>query len=306
MARFMHILLGGGGDLLGESGVEQMFAVHDFDFSLSFQTIEFGLGIMHHVNADGAAVAGHGGTLIHYHTDMVFCLEHRIGVFVTTNSIVGRSVVPELSQAILAAAVTEKAGGQTLLEPRADAAAMAISLDVERLESYVGVYVGPMEYLLVRLNGEELELILPALPAVNPFALIPMSDGSFYSALGRMWFDRVQDEMVLKMGDLGIHIVAIKINADYLKPTDAFLAFYGIFAPVQALDNLSNTAMFRYGVDAFGFAFVQNTTLNGLSPTVAVRTDNDSWKIGIEGIEYDENGMVVAYTALGMRFERVE
>jgi hypothetical protein len=311
MARFMHIFLGGGGELLSAEYLEQMKQVHDFDFSYSMQGLRYGLGLMHTTGMDGFQYFGHGGNLVHYHSDMVFDADSGIGVFVTTNSATGIFGVSALASSILMTAVTEKTEGLTLLPPRADAAATPIEFAPEELAALEGVYVGPMEYYLMAVDNGILYMFVPFVPEFPPLPLTPLSDGSFYSMfLGRLWFERVEEDgeetIILRMGDLGYHMMAVHGDMELFAANESFAPWIGLFVPVNEGNSVSLIASVLYNVDAFGFAYSQMANLNLVAPTTALQVANDNWLFGIENIETDQYGRVVSYEMLGKKFVRIE
>jgi len=311
MARFMHIFLSGGGDLLSATSVQQMVTEHNFDFSLSLGGVRYGLGTMHMMLESGFRTIGHGGTLVHYHSDMVFDLESGIGVFVSLNSITGLPVPSVIAGALLELAVEEKTGTAPRQAPRADPAATPITLPLSQLEARTGLYVGS-DYFLVTLDETNaLTLIIPALPALPPLPLTPMSDGSFATELlGRVWFNPVEHEgetgFALSIGNLGLAPAAFQADPDDFLANDEFTAAWtGAFVPQNQGNHVSMSTHWVFGVDAFGFANLHMVNLHNFNPTSPLPIGAGAWYAGlIQDIETGADGVVTAFTAIGLRFVR--
>jgi CubicO group peptidase (beta-lactamase class C family) len=311
MAAFMHIFLNGGGDLLSADSVQQMKQVHDFDFSLTPQGLKYGFGVMHMTGMEGFSHTGHGGNWVHFHSDMQFNEAASLGVFVTTNSATGIFGASPLATTILSNAVLQKTGSLDLMQPRADFGAVAIDLTHEQLTVYEGIYLGSMEYYVVQLGLDGLYMHIPMVAGIPPLPLTPLSDGSFYCfMLGRLWFEEVEAHgekgVILRIGDLGYHMIAAQANKEYFIAGETFLPWVGTFVPVNEGNFMSVLAAMTYGVDSMGFSFIQSHNLNLLSPTTALPSVSPDWLIGIENIERDANGQVISYDMIGLRFVRVQ
>ena len=308
MARFMHILLNDDGKLLAPGTIGRMMQPHDFDFSLSFGGIEYGLGFAHMTGVDGFRTVGHNGALIHYHSNMVFDTNSSIGVFVAVNSVSGMAMATPLASAILQTAVQEKTGTLNLIPPRADAAAVPVERSAEELSALVGLYIGAGEYYLMELNENGiLYMIIPAVPDLPPLPLTPLSDGSFSSMIGRLWFDRVgegdEEAIVLRLGDLGTMMIAVRTDKEFFLANEKFEPWIGTFAAQPTAGEMSIIDSLRYGVDSFGIAYLQMMQM-GIAPATPQSTWQDAWLLGVEDISFDANGKVQSFMLVGMRFVR--
>ena len=94
MARFMHAMLRGGEldgvRILQADTLAYMLTPVDFAFETG-QTImnlnaQPGIGFLSHTTFDGFVHTGHPGNMLHYHSDMIFCFDTGLGVFVSHNT----------------------------------------------------------------------------------------------------------------------------------------------------------------------------------------------------------------------------
>ncbi|MCL2287359.1 MAG: serine hydrolase [Firmicutes bacterium] len=317
MARFMHFILGRGEfegtRVLSQNTVNQMLTRHDFDFSLAPAGLGYGLGFMNAIAMDGTIDIGHGGNVIHYHTGMRFDLDTSLGVFVSTNSASALPAAGAMTSAILQAAVTEKAGNVNIVLPvLADADAYEIEMSAEELEALEGLYLGLHEYYVIQVIDGELNMIIPIIVDQLPsIPLTPMSDGSFDSMIGRIWFANVNGTDVLKMGDFGFHIMAFKAdNMEYFIAPEHFINYeIGTFEARPIEGEVTFVTHLVFGVDALGFATMQSVNAHGFSPVMPVPAADPTWDSfeGAEPIyEVDEDGVLISFRILGMDFVRVD
>ncbi|MCL2620612.1 MAG: serine hydrolase [Defluviitaleaceae bacterium] len=150
MARFMHTLLGdgtiGGNRLLEQETIAYMMQSHTDHVDTDIFLEAYGLGFLKMASAITAGIqtVGHGGTLTHYHTEMILSPESGLGVFVTTNSVTGAAITTSLASAILDAAVTEK----NIDIPRDDAGVIddLISLALEAMADMSAGYLATEDF----------------------------------------------------------------------------------------------------------------------------------------------------------------
>ena len=108
--------------------------------------------------------------------------------------------VPAIAGAVLQTAIAEKTGAVPLLPAVADPDATPLALTAEELAAYEGVYFLPNEMWVVEAADGILVINIVGMPDIT-LDLVPMSDGSFDSLAGRMWFEAAGDEMLVIIGD---------------------------------------------------------------------------------------------------------
>ena len=313
MAVFMHTLLGDGGQLLSQSSLDQIFTVHDFDFSASLGGIRYGLGVMFRTAGNGFESVGHGGTLVHYHSDMVFDLDSGIGVFISFNSITGLPLAGAVASDLLQLAVQEQTGTLNLQAPRADADATPITLPIAQLEALTGLYISSGEHYVISLNEGVLYFNLPTVPSIPPLPLTPLSDGSFaVEFLGRVWFNPMtvngEEVLALSIGNLGVAPSAFREEMENFLASEEFVdEWMGVFEVVNEGIYRSLVTHFISGVDAFGLAYFQSVNLHNFNPISLLPTGLADWVevIGYQDIVRNEDGQVVSFVVLGKQFVRV-
>ena len=312
MARFMHAILTDGGDILSAASTRQILEVHDFDFSTSIGGMRYGLGTMRRTTGSGFETVGHGGNLAHYHSDMVFDLDSGIGVFVSFNSVTALPLAGALAADLLELAVEEKTGSVTRQAPRANPNATPISLPESQLEAFVGLYAGPMEYYLITLEDGVLHFALPTLPGFPAQVLTPLSDGSFASELlGRVWFNPMtmfgEEAIAISLGNLGTAPIAFRADPDAFIATEAFVnEWTGTFAPVNEGIFRSSVLQMTLGVDEFGFATLNSTSIH-VNPFAPIGAADQNWAedTGFRQITRNAQGQVTSFVFSGLQFVRV-
>ena len=192
MARFMHIMLSDGGNILNQQTIQQMIQVQDMGIRFPSQ-FEMGLGFMHMHHADGIITTGHGGNLLH-HTEFLLCFENGIGVYVSTNSMTGAGVVASLANLILRAAVEEKTG--TPLQPTP-----FNIVPVTNVQQLVGWYNFMLTGAVQLVLCDEGLLHFIEVFGMPALTLNPVGDGTFESALGNVWFKNVDGYIFLMTGN---------------------------------------------------------------------------------------------------------
>jgi hypothetical protein len=230
-----------------------------------------GLGLLHSTGLDGYTSVGHGGNLIHYHSDMAFDPDSGIGVFVSTNSITGMGIERVLSNAILETAVYEKTG--TLIVPTPDETVSMISLTAEELQAYAGIYaiVSANDFAQIAVSDEGALYILNFSGIPFPLNLIPLSDGSFIcfispDAVLRFWFEEMGGELALFMGDYKTHLVGARLEVENYKPVESFVKLMGLYAAVLDEGHVSIASHVEVGVDENGITYIRMYALHGMSP----------------------------------------
>jgi len=309
MARYMHMLLDDDGKLFAKGTIGKMMQPHDIDVSTTLGGLPYGLGFMRQTGMEGFTTVGHNGAIIHYYSEMILDPDSGLGVFVTVNSMTGLTAASAMASSILQAAVMEKTGTLKLMPPKADPEATPITLPAEKIAGLAGLYAGVMEYYVMDV-GEDgaLYMHFPTIPDFPPFPLTPMSDGSFSSMIGRFWFELVEEDgeqvMILRMGDLGFHMIAARVDKSLYVPSEDFAAWIGTFAAQPTENEVSIVAAFRFAVDSFGFATMHSIQIMGITPVSPTAAADKDWLTGFEKITIDEHGAVESFEIMGMRFVR--
>ena len=316
MAIFMHMLLGGGSydgrQILAWDSIQQMLEVQNYDFATApnilVPNMEPGLGLLYSTGLDGFTHVGHGGNLIHYHSDMEFDLDSGIGVFVSTNSTTGMYIVSDLCASILETAVMEKTGSLNVPEP--DASVVPVELSVEELQALEGVYAfaGERNFLKIELADDGMLYMYNLSNIPLPLSLVPLSDGSFINPdYGlRLWFDEIEGVTVLYYGPFRTHLVGQMLYPEFYPVPDSFDNWCGTYIAVTEEDNyVSIISYVEVGVDDSGIPFMRVFALHGavsISPLFYI--DDNNYNSGTN-IEFGTDGTTDQVTLMGATFERV-
>jgi len=311
MANFMEIILADDGTLVRPGTIGRMMQAHDFDFTTTLGGLEYGLGFMRMVSMDGFRTTGHNGAVFYYYADMILDVENGLGVFVAVNGANGLFAASPLASAILMNAVVDKTGGMeglNLATPRADAAAELVEMPIEELQALEGLFIGQNYMLLEVHDNGLLTLVIPGISGESLFPLNPMSDGSFYSAAGRFWFDEMEIDgelgLVMKQGDLGRHIIAVRAPIENFMATEEFEPWIGTFVPQPRSGEISLISSFTYSVDSRGIATMTTTQIAPIMPITAVHTADEVFLMGVENIIFGNDGRAQSFDLIGMRFVR--
>jgi len=181
MARFMQVMLSGGGDILSPESVQAMAVTQDL--GIIFPTaapphMQMGLGIMHLTRPDGVVQVGHGGNLQH-HTEFILDFYNGIGVFVSGNSAMSAVVSAQLGELIWRTAVYEKTGAPVV--------ATAVQADINfvtDIQRIAGWYTSVGELVI----GSDGLLHFAQIPGLS---LAPAGNGTFDSIAGTIWFEEI-------------------------------------------------------------------------------------------------------------------
>jgi len=307
MAIFMHTILGGGTyndtRVLTEASVNQMLTLHNFDFSLSPQ-MRYGLGFLHLTHIDGFQTVGHGGTILQHHTEMVFNRESSIGVFVSTNSVSGMFGASAMGSAILQSAIMEKTGTLPLLPTIADADATVIELSEEELQVFEGFYVVAGDMWIIETSGSALSVNSYGMPGME-ITLTPMSDGSFDSIIGRLWFEEMHGEIVMLQGDHKIGLVGSRADKDIFAATDDFTQWLGTYYPVPVVEGEVFTILSKtFAINEWGLSVVIMDTVYGISQTSPFFQYDGIWFVGTNPLTFTMEDDVASFDFLGATFVR--
>ncbi|MCL2203605.1 MAG: serine hydrolase [Defluviitaleaceae bacterium] len=248
MARLLHVLLDGGGDVLSEESLTYMTAVQDMGivFPMDF---DMALGFMHlDALGDGVTKLGHGGNLQH-HTELLFDPEHGFGVFVSLNSMTGQPAVHILAHSLMRVAYQEITGAAP--QPGVPAFSPPGVTDADAL---VGWYAGMALGGIVELVQCEEELLhfvgIPGAPL--PITLTPTEDGVFDSVIGPLWFYEIEGIMLLFAGHAAF---AERVEILPAAPgfAERFAGAWEVFVGPEGLQGLETTLE----VDERGYAFAE-------------------------------------------------
>lgn len=178
LARFMKMVFADGrvGDkqILSPQSLAEMFRPQfaGLPFDLNNQ---MGLGWMlgGFDVKNGGVVAGHGGSLLNFHSVMVILPEHRLGVVVATNSASGHGVVGQVADKALQLALEAKTGITQPEKRPPDYTPIELSEpEAAHYAGYFDTMVG-----LVKINNDSGKLDADALG--HTFRLVPRDDGRF-------------------------------------------------------------------------------------------------------------------------------
>jgi len=264
MARFMHILLDGGGDILSEASVSEMFRVQD-DMGLTVNHgMNFGLGTFRSQWPSGLATYGHNGGTNHFFSGMQLDFDSGIGVFVSTNTTSGAAVGAggAIMYPIINAAVYEITGA--LPTPLAYwPISEPAERPIEELEALTGFYFGAGWLEL----DEDGYLSFPDFPGLPfPLVLSPTADGGFTTELGvRFWFEEVEGRMGLFLDQREI-MDTERLEGGLWQADESFKRWVGVYNFYQDIPNCVLLALFesdRMFVDERGYAFAETVFIGG-------------------------------------------
>jgi len=285
MARFMHIMLSGGGDILLPETVAAMRQPQDFGilFPNDMPNTPMGLGLMHVIHADGVVTTGHGGNLLH-HTEFLLDFDNGIGVFVSGNSISSAGASTPLANLILRAAVEEKTG---LPMPATTSTNLTPHTDVTRIAGwYAGMTLGSTVELTL---DEEGLLHISGIPGLPTLPLTPAADGSFEAMFGRLWFQEVEGIVFMHLGaQTAPLMVAERIEVSHASP--GFAAWVGEYHFLMPDGEIGATAI--VGINEDGFAY---SSIGGLMAFMNHAYDNNFHYAG----RVREFGSVVRFSMEG-------
>ena len=303
MARYMKFLLSNGSHdgatLVSSNSLQQMLTVHEpSTFGLSFVISE----------ALGFRTVGHNGGIPDFaNADMVLSLDNGLGVFLASNS--GSSAIPihgtALASTILHAAVTEKTGTINLPETSdiIDPNATPIERNTEELAAFEGLYMQGPAYFFIELVNDVLHLIVKQQGEEVSLPMIPLSDGSFETAQGRMWLEMIDGTATLKAGNVAAPI-AFRTDVSRFEVHEDFENWIGSFR-IRHPENESSMAEGGvYGIDSRGIPFMTQIMHGGnAGPNLPVsKRDFDFSQV--RNIERNEDGRVIRFDYFGASFER--
>jgi len=177
MSRFIRMVFAGGraGDtqvLSPQSVAEMLRPQTDLPLDLNNQ---MGLGWMlsGYDIENAGAVAGHGGSLLNFHSVMIILPEHHLGVVVAANSDTSRSVVNEVGETALKLALEAKTG---IKQPEHHkTTAVTAKLSDEDAKSFSGYFDSLVGVVKISDNSGDLDADVLG----HSFRLTPHDDGTF-------------------------------------------------------------------------------------------------------------------------------
>ena len=310
MARFMHTILGDGTldnrHLLSQDTIAYMLQKQTNNVEMEPPFLGYGLGFIHMAGSDGFKSVGHGGGTIHYFTEMIFDLDSSLGVFVSANSTTGATSVSSVASAILQSAIIEK-GGEVHLTPSLinhDVVPITLSSsEVETLARFEGIYsFGAFGIMDLKLIDDT----LTAAASGMIIELIPMSDGTFESMLGRFSFESVDDSInatLIVMGIMGVQ--GTKINIEEHLATEDFAQWVGVynFVPKVANEVIQITPITIF-INDMGIPMMSMQSAMGVQEVMLTLVD-DMWFLQNLPVRFslDEDG-VANIDLVGGRFVR--
>ena len=286
MGLFMHALLGDSETVLARETIRYMMQNHTYAVP-GFQgaVLDYGLGFMV-LNLPMGVFVGHGGATINHHTEMLFSVEHQIGVFVSTNTTSGIRAATPTALAILLAAVAEQQGidptaaAETVTtsdETTADATDDPIPVDVspEMLADFVAVFGGYFDF--AELGVWEITLVDGVLVSRHETAtleLVLMSDNSLVLAglpvPAHYTFELVGGEPVFTLHQAGMTFVGVPSAGEVVDqaPALAIAPFVGSFLFVpQFPSEVPNVYRLDISItDSGRVMFQQHTRNQGSGP----------------------------------------
>ena len=178
MSRFMKMVFADGrvGDkqILSQASLAEMFRPQYPDLALDLG-LRSGLGwtLSGFDVENGGIVAGHGGSLLNFHSMMVVLPEQRLGVVVAANSASALSLVNEVAETALKLALEAKSG---IRQPaRSHSAGIVTKLSEAEVESYAGYFDSIVG--LVKINNNSGDLDADAMG--HSFRLTSRDNGTF-------------------------------------------------------------------------------------------------------------------------------
>jgi len=305
ISRYMKFLLNNGSydgtTLVSANSLQQMLTSHnDSPFGLSFVISD----------ALGFRSVGHNGGIPDFaNADMVLNLDSGLGVFVASNS--GSSAIPihgtALASVILHTAVTEKTGAVNLPEPTgvvADPNATPLERNVAELAAFEGLYMQGPAHFFIELMNDVLHLILVQQEEEVNLPMIPLSDGSFETAQGRMWLEMVDGTAILKAGNVPVPL-AVRVDPSMFELHEDFENWVGSFVIRHPANESSMAEGAIIGIDSRGIPFETQIMHGGnIGPRMPV-TKSDYDFSQARNIERNEDGRVISFDYFGATFVRV-
>jgi len=276
MAKFMHIILAGGGDIISQVSLDEMFTIQLDNDTSRHEPMQFGLGTHSVQWANGLVTQGHDGGTTHYLTSMQFHFDSGIGIFLSTNSQTGGGAFMTVMEVAMTAAVQEIMGDVNLLAPRGPGEPGERSR--EELEALVGFYSG-LGWLEINDDGNLQFGNVPGIPV--PLELIPYTDGSFgVPFVGvRFWFDELDGSMALFQGEHP-RVSAIKrIEGGLWQANENFERWAGTFEYYTESQNSVHIVPYiNFIIDESGYAFVNY--LGDISSPIGMIDDYTFYVLG--------------------------
>jgi len=265
--------------------------------------VQYGFGLSH-----SNGFVGHGGGTINYFTMMQLSPEHGLGVFVSTNTDTGAFIAEALADMILQSAIAEKFGEvapnayTTAIDPHA----VPVELPQAELEALVGIYN------FTPFGIWNLEVIDGVLTwtGESGYALIPMSDGSFDSPMGRYIFTQTDDSFIARahtpMGLIQGERITTDELQNHLAPAE-FAQFMGLYHFVPQVEGeLVSIPWFMIFIDELGIPMALTQLPIGPMPVMLLPA-GDEWLLnGRQPLVFSMEDGVATIDMMGATFVRTE
>ena len=315
MSRFMHTML-------GDSTVDGFLTQETIAYMLQSHTehvemapgVHYGLGFAQQRTGDIVTV-GHSGGALHFFTDMIFDMEHNLGVFVSSNSVTGMFASSPIAATILQSAIAEKTGllsdiPADLASDEEEEAVVPIELSAQELEEFMAEFGGNYDFFMFGLWELILEDgVLYWVSEDETNELVPMSNGTFATISGFYEFGH-EDGYTITMFSIpgvaqlpGIMLrdgedLAVAISEDMIPP-EGFEQWAGIYDFTPQLENeVSRITQLVVGINDAGLATLQiisprTEMVLGATPPMPFPFQDGIWLTPLGNaisFELDDNG----------------
>ena len=295
MARFMQAVLNGGEGILESETLDYMFAPQEFTFTgaphtfgnLAHQGLGFHRAYAFGIAIDGFSFYGHNGNLIHYHSDMIFCFDNGLGVFITFNGMGAIGAERIYSEFLLRMAIQE-IGGNFNLPPVPHVTPIEIA--PEELERLTGIYLfsGADSFATLILTDEGNLAFMNYMGFDEPVTLFPLSDGSFIDDTFNFifWFNFDYDEVLVQWGHNREVMAGARI--DEIVISENFEDFIGVYVPVTEGNHVSLITRIEVGISEEGIPYILMHAYHGVTPIAPIVHLEDNRFLG--NIEFTVEG----------------
>jgi len=317
MALYMHAILGDGSGVLSAETIAYMMQSHTT--GLLSPVMDYGLGFIVLRNL-GFETVGHDGLLENFGTANFMCPQTGLGVFVSSNDVMGIGIVGNIASTILMLAIGEKTGvpvtppdpmaGMELVELDPTAVPVALTeAELDEWAAFLGVYdfgVHGFFELVAHEGTFMVEVAGMTLP------LVPMTDGTFASPdlQGRFSFEEMNGTAVATLNQGGIVNMGVRVVLQEVIVPESLAPWLGTyhFVPAFAGELPLLSQMYIY-VDILGNPVVASTQRTGTAvfPLIEVADGVWVWSLLNAPLHFnlDENGNAY-FVMQGAMFVRMD